>query len=252
MRTMISQIETLKRAENLLEIGDEISLRYACLELRYCIEAIAYKNLNQFKKEIPETALKVWKPKDIINLLEEFDPDIQEDRTVSIQANGSGPFITLLQTKGLTTKFLSRNYNKIGAFLHAQPVGADPIDCGSLNRYLGELIQVLVPYQYAGHINIGNKLQFNCNICGQENIKSRAALKPNPVVICLNPKCNAHNEVCESDEIKTRAIIFECTQCKGYIEVIKGTDHSGKEVICPHCNQKFKMIHGWCLDDGID
>jgi len=253
MTNMIGKMETLRRAEKLLEIGDEISLRYACLELRYTIEAIAFENLDQFKNEIPEAALKIWKPKDIINLLEEFDPDIQEDRTVSISPTGSDTFITLTQTKGLKTKFLSRNYNRLGAFLHAQPVGKNPINLTSLKEYLGELIQELVPYQNAGYINISNKFEFECNICGQTNVKSLAALQTNPVVICLNPKCNAHTEIFpDTGEIKTRAIGFECTRCKGYIDVIKGTEHIGKHVVCTHCDQEFKMIQGWHLDDGAD
>jgi hypothetical protein len=45
----------LERARNLLSVAGDDSLRYACLELRFCIEAITYEKLDTYSSYVPAT-----------------------------------------------------------------------------------------------------------------------------------------------------------------------------------------------------
>ena len=71
--------ECLNRAEQLLYNGDVASLRYACLELRQCIEAIAYEKFKTYQKYILEKELNTWQPKRVFDFLRQVDPLSIED-----------------------------------------------------------------------------------------------------------------------------------------------------------------------------
>lgn len=73
-----------KRAKELLIQESEESLRYACLELRYCIESIAYEYLKLNEKRVPEDVLGTWQPKKVMEILLQYDPDIDQDYTLKL------------------------------------------------------------------------------------------------------------------------------------------------------------------------
>ncbi|MDO9424021.1 MAG: hypothetical protein Q7T40_07505 [Methylobacter sp.] len=60
-------LHCLHRAKDLIAQDDEISAKYACLELRFCIEYITYSQLQIYLKEVPNDTVKKWTPKQIIN-----------------------------------------------------------------------------------------------------------------------------------------------------------------------------------------
>jgi hypothetical protein len=56
----------LDAAHRLPESGDSASLRYACLELRMCIEALAYDRLQAYLPEVPNSVMKKWTPRHVL------------------------------------------------------------------------------------------------------------------------------------------------------------------------------------------
>jgi len=53
--------------------GDEHALVYAALELRFCMEAVAYGQLAVYSEEIRSLLSKEWNPSKIIKTLVLFD-----------------------------------------------------------------------------------------------------------------------------------------------------------------------------------
>ncbi|MDD1749285.1 MAG: hypothetical protein LUO89_05350, partial [Methanothrix sp.] len=75
----LDEQDSLKRAKTLIEDNTPNSLRYACLELRYCIESICHAKLKLYEKHLPKRSYDTWQPKKIFELLQEYDPHVMEN-----------------------------------------------------------------------------------------------------------------------------------------------------------------------------
>jgi hypothetical protein len=53
----INKYDCLARAKALLDAGDTTSLRYACLELRSCMEEATYEKLRAYAPRLPRDVL---------------------------------------------------------------------------------------------------------------------------------------------------------------------------------------------------
>jgi hypothetical protein len=76
--------ECVSRAKKLIALGDEPSVRHACLELRFAIEYITYDQLQAYFKEVSDDALKKWTPKQVISEMLEVDPQADRSSTISV------------------------------------------------------------------------------------------------------------------------------------------------------------------------
>src|SRR5215216_2578999 len=77
--------ERLAKATELLVAGDNDSLIYACLELRRCVEALAYNLLTAYLHEVPLSAFETWQPDKVIRELLQVDPHADRSATISMQ-----------------------------------------------------------------------------------------------------------------------------------------------------------------------
>ncbi|EOW9299295.1 hypothetical protein ACN25S_003677, partial [Vibrio cholerae] len=71
-------------AKMLLEKDDLQSIRYACLELRYFIEAHVYERLYQETDILPQTVIETWQPNKAIKFLAMFDELADKDLVMSV------------------------------------------------------------------------------------------------------------------------------------------------------------------------
>lgn len=125
-----------KRAMSLLAAGDDGSLRYASLELRYCIEYLLLDRLRSYIEYLDDAAMLKWTPKDILRELLKADPDADKRLTlaVGLEATPGEPAKTmhvLGEDRRLKLKWASGNWNALGSFLHAptleqQKIGKAP------------------------------------------------------------------------------------------------------------------------------
>jgi len=67
----LSKHSCITRAKELLEKDDPISLRYACLEMRCCIEAICYDKAKLYRKHLTDDVIEKWQPIKLINIWSE-------------------------------------------------------------------------------------------------------------------------------------------------------------------------------------
>ncbi len=77
-------------AETLLGQTGEMSARYACLELRLALEAVAYEWLQMYLAEMRHLAMAKWQVGPVMRELITADPWADRSRVVSFQRSGDG------------------------------------------------------------------------------------------------------------------------------------------------------------------
>src|SRR5947207_2664742 len=117
----------LDKAKLLLAEGGDDNLRYAALEMRYCIEHLFYKVIPQYKDELPDDVLKgdVWKPGDIVSMIADIDPGVAHDRRLrmGIEVSPGVPAPNMSDMggqTGLRKDLAKRLWNGLGFYLHAR------------------------------------------------------------------------------------------------------------------------------------
>lgn len=81
-------INHVKSARELLARTDEQSPVYACLELRFAIEALLFDLLQRYTREVSYGAMEKWTPKKVLDELLSIDPEVTESRTITIKPHG--------------------------------------------------------------------------------------------------------------------------------------------------------------------
>src|SRR3970282_972630 len=118
----LDKYDSLERAKKLIQDNTPTSLRYACLELRYCIESICHAKLKLYEKHLTNSDFETWKPKKILETLQEYDPLVWEDSEVAFFSEKSdgtrGDFLIGGKHTNLPIGILKRHYYKLGRFLH--------------------------------------------------------------------------------------------------------------------------------------
>ncbi len=89
------------------------SLRYSCLELRFCIEFLVIGRLQAYLDEVGDEALKKWTPKDIMTEILAVDPHGDKSIAVSLGIRSpSGAPMAVLTPLGDDRRFDMRWANK--------------------------------------------------------------------------------------------------------------------------------------------
>lgn len=215
--------DCLARAK--FQASDESSLRYACLELRFCIEFLALDRLQAYLKEVADDALKKWTPKEIINEILEVDP--QGDSSVSLSYAIKSPsdaeadeLKSLGEDRRFSIKWANKSYNTLGNFLHAPTL--DQLKSGKspeanviqerITAIVKELELVLASPIYG--VNFGNFFKLDCVECGTK-IRRRAESIPQSGLVCSNRACGAVYEVTKTESgfsyvLKTMPFTCKC------------------------------------------
>lgn len=77
----------LDRARALLTTGREDERAYAALEIRFCMEAIAYRQLDSYGPAIMSQLMKEWNPSRIVRMLTLFDEHSDQPAQFAIAVN---------------------------------------------------------------------------------------------------------------------------------------------------------------------
>ena len=166
--------DCLERAKSLLAEETEDKYRYACLELRQCIESIAYAKLKTYKKVVPEDQYYEWHPKRVFDFLLEMEPKADKNYHLNIYKEDSdgNPKKQVFSDdhKTISFKEINKNYNKLGYYLHT-PTLAKLSDYSSLSTklhaYIEELISKLEPIvNCTFDSRLGETVHFPCMRCG--------------------------------------------------------------------------------------
>lgn len=247
----------LERARILLAEGKPESLRYACLELRYCMEAIAYEKLRLYTKNIAESIQEVWQPRKVIDTLKEYDPLVNQSYTLRIWSETSSceqdEIVFSGEHKTLSPVTLKKHYNKLGNYLHVpmptQIKKRKTLSDTELKVYLQELLQIVEPAcRNTFDTNIAEVVNFECCQCGQLIIRNKASLEKNPSVICLVENCKAQHVVYQEGGqyfIRLCQAEFICPDCQTSNYVSLHQMAEGVKLSCIECNRQYIIDRRW-------
>ncbi len=250
----LDKFDTFKRAEVLIKNNTLASLRYACLELRYCIESICYEKL--YEKHVPKSVYEAWQPKKVIEILQEYDPKVMENHEVAFfneRPDGTrGEFITGGNHTNLSLAVLKKHYYKLGRFLHVPTLAQQKnssISREELKLYLGSILpDISVAASNTMDCNIALVAYFKCKDCGNEIVRNIESLRNNSVAVCTNEECKAEYDVTvtgESTIWRRRELDCECPNChkKNYF----GAHHlkDGKVINCFSCAARYVFFRQW-------
>jgi len=196
----------IERAKKLIAMNDEQSLFYACLEMRYCFEVIAYKQLQLYGDKIPGLLASKWQPDQIIRTLASFDQDSDQTAQLSIsitripdtselQPNApearsafeSIDYLPLGETKRFKWKEFRSIYNKLGSHLH---LGKDLRHNEPSQSGLEDILLKLEEVASSKMMFAKHDIATAVCICGEILVLGPKERSGETSIACRNTKCN--------------------------------------------------------------
>lgn len=248
----------LERARGLLSTVYDGSLRYVCLELRFCIEAIVYSKLDVYSKYVPSAVFEKWQPNHAMKMLLQFEPEADEDFTLYVSPESelgvpTGNWSCLGQHNALNLSWLNKNYNKLGSYLHLKIGNKQTRETAEeltvirkdIERILSEVERAVNSDIIGG--TLAPRIQFKCQACEQISLVNAEVLRKTGRATCINPQCGVEYVASKDDDgwrFKLAMTSFKCLKCEKtsflenqYVEV-------GKRFRCKHCGEVHRIVGG--------
>jgi len=243
--------EHLKRAMLLLKSDTVTDHVYACLELRFCIEAIVYQKLLHGIKSIPNSIVETWQPHKAMKMLADIDElavsgckiEFNLSKTDTPPKDG---WLKLGEQKIPPVKWLSKNYNKLGNFLHLiEPQKASEGQSREIKDKIAPIAEKLEHY-VAGNIVVTiNDIEVNhCPVCNQDFAFSTKKVKHGDIRRCSNFKCGAvfvANQEQGAKRITFNYKTFDvlCQNCGELMVIPEQTVRNIEKFSCSSCNSEY-------------
>jgi hypothetical protein len=254
--------EALSRAKQHLASDTEGRLRYAALDLRLALEAMAYQTAQAFD-ELPETAYEKWQPNKLVELLLEHDP--HADQTVRIRisstdGDGGSRVHDLGEDRRTPVKVLKDFYHRLGSMLHTPTLvqirqGKDFDESKAQQRceeVAAELERVITsPIR---DVRFKNTVKFECVLCRKLVIRGIPIGVKGAVARCSDPTCHASYDVEILPEGQAtwspRGQDVPCPSCKTTMLVFENEVRHGATWTCLNskCNAKVVLRLGVVID----
>lgn len=245
--------ENLVRAESFISRGDCNSLQHACLELRLSIERIVYRKLSKLGDSLPPNVYRTWQAPRAMKLLLDFEPRADKPAKLeicldSVDGKPSGEWIDMGEYRMLSVKWLNKNYNKLGKFLHETSLeeSAAPTTLKSedLTAIVFELRRVSESDMILGFNRIS---EISCECCDTTIFVSDSQINDESEVSCYNDYCGAMYIVSPVSNEQFRTVRkypgndFACKECSSRISV-DSVVRDGY-IKCWSCKQRYMV--GW-------
>jgi len=249
-----NRFDYLNKAKTLMAAGDAGSLRYACLELRSCIEAVTYEKLRAYTPRLPRDLLddsSKWQPPKLVRLLVELEGEADQEYSVYIGRTGSTqPMQFHGEHRTFKTKWLSTNHRKLGSFLHApRDIAPDrprqQIEPQKLRQYLESVVEECERVvESSVTLTLAPTVEYKCQLYGRKTVANAESAKRRGRVSCL--QCEAEYLVSVAEDqrlyLKLSGWWFLCLACEHQILVPSKHLVPGHEFTCNECGRKYKLV----------
>jgi ribosomal protein S27E len=252
--------DALARAKKLIASGDSDNLTYACLELRKCLEALAYDQLLAYLAEVPLKALATWQPDKVIKELLRVDPRADASSQLSMQREaGDGqpaePWVYIGEDRRLKADRIAKMYPQLGSFLHVPTIKqsqankkVEEADIRSrIEKMIDELDHVLSGSIF--NVSFGVSVTFQC-VCESPIRRRDKFLKSGEIIECGN--CGQHFHAEPSPDAREyefipTAFLWNCQACGVERRIYDSAAKEGLDVSCPECGDvaHLKFAQKW-------
>jgi DNA-directed RNA polymerase subunit RPC12/RpoP len=229
-----------EKAKSLLESSDLQAIRYACLELRYFIEAHVYQQLLAGAEDIPRTIIETWQPNKAIKLLSAFDDLADKNLCLDI-LDSNGKTIETVTYNNIPLKDLTKIYNSLGSYLHLpmpKKLASYTIDKAQVVKILEQLSRLT-----KGNLIVkkSNYEYFPCGACGQKILYTTHYVNSNESIDCQSDSCRVTHAIKLSDNETSfgSKYVFECSACHNEASVFFSKIEDGYKFKCDHCEKEY-------------
>lgn len=254
MSSRFNRRAAFERAAAFLADGTPESLRYACLELRLCLEDMTYQKLRLYSKRLPPGVLETWQPPQAVKLLLEFEPFADERFILRMSPESepgvpTGEWRTVGHHVTLKQGLIRKYYNKLGSFLHLDPPArsARQLEPQELAPELSAILREMRP-AVENHFDasFAPVVEWVCSICASLSVANEEGLRKNRRAFCLNPNCGAeyHVEVGADDELvlQPKVSYFPCHDCDEQIRLENRKLDVGLMFKCTKCGLEHTLV----------
>lgn len=241
----------LQRAVQLLDSENTSDHVYACLELRFCIEAIVYQKLLHDIENIPSSIVETWQPQKAIEMLSKIDQLTAGDCKIEFNlAKTDNPpkdgWLMLGEQKIPPAKWLAKNYNKLGSFLHlVEPKKAKNKEVREIKETISPVAEQLKEYVKGNLILTNNNIEINqCPVCHQDFAFAINNIKHSDTLKCSNFKCGAlflANIDAFSKKITFTFKTYDiaCQKCEQKIVIPEEKIRNLDKFSCSNCHSQY-------------
>lgn len=243
----------LGRAKRSLAQGTDEDLRYACLELRFCMEALAYEKLRDYEDRVPAELLETWQPRIMMRALLELEPGSASDRMTRIRVENPdgtpGQIVLEGHHRALPLKVVKKHYDRLGSFLHVPTLKMQRDPAGLRNRYdslrntvetVVTLLEPAVASGFSGHM--AELFDFECLGCEQRSLTNATVARTSGIAACIH--CGLEHQVKTREdgrpEFTHDFLSATCANCSKDIPLPVGSMRVGMTFSCPECG----AVHG--------
>lgn len=254
---------SLDRAKALMASGEDHSLRYACLELRFCLETIAFRQLQQYGDTLPGDVIGKWQADQVIRRLASFDPQSDVEATLAFgvpKEDGSRPdeWIEFGKTKPISWKKFRKFHNKLGSFLHipippkntSGQVEKKVLTADSLNEIVSSIEAVA---NSTAVLAVKRVIQSKCH-CGNILFIGESEFDDDGLVVCSNTMCNSlflkvTTEASEQVLFPVKSLAFTC-DCGAKVPVQR--EKIWSPIRCPNCSITHRVNFSFTRVTPVD
>lgn len=243
--------EYLERAKQLLSETENHSIRYSCLELRFCLEVIAYRQLEQYGETIPESVTREWRADQIIKLLASFSPGSDQGCKISIGSHNSPDsipekWISTHEAKAIPWAIFRKHYQKLGSYLHAPKKKADRTKAISKEKLLAIVSDI--EHVLSADIILAFQKTINAECeCGKTIFIGESEFEDEELVRCRNRSCGLlWRKVTLEDSTQVlqlaKQIIYKCP-CGAPMRV--AIERVWDRFRCGECSKTYRLNLGF-------
>jgi transcription elongation factor Elf1 len=251
----LNKFDCLARAKTLMASGDAASLRYACLELRFCMEAVTCEKLRAYAPRLPPEVLSRWQPPQAVAALLELEDEAEQEYTVAIggrRGETTGPMQGLGEHRTFAITWLRKHYNKLGNFLHVPNENApgqrrQQVNPQELRQYLESVVEECEQVVESSiTFTLALTVEFNCQLCRRKTVVNAKGAKQRGRISCWNPQCEAEYTVFTDEDgsicFRLRGWPFPCQACGHRIVVPSKRLVPGHQFACDACGRRHKLV----------
>lgn len=252
---------SLRKAKDLLTRGDEESIRYACLELRLCIEYLLLNRFQKYRDLIDEDAMSKWTPRQIITELLDADPMADTPVTIAVGPETipgvpSSDMKVLGEDRRLKMKWANTNWQALGSFLHAptlhQLENEKLASVTAMAEKAGEIAKHLEHVLAARVLNftLTETITMTCGECGKVMTRPFHSVTEERGFICRNTLCGAiynMRKIGKDYQFQLRQAEIRCPSCNAEFKVKMHQVVEGGRINCPQCYANYEVRQGYTV-----